>query len=168
MNAHLRTLSRTAGHEVTSPVRETGSSALDRRATWAAPDPSTMVLDASGAPVRSVIGTERSPWPAPDAAMRVEHPPPVLRDGAANAALVEPFHPIDMPDVAAVQRSASTVALSPAASPWPPPTLADAAVVVLSAPPAPKRSGAPRRFAVGLAAAAGVACAAAAAAVALL
>ena len=173
MNAYSRTLQLPAGPAVTSPVRERGASALDDRSMWAPPDPDTMVLDPWGAPpARLVIRTVLAPWPAPDAASRRDMAPPTaLQTGAST--VVEPFHPIDMPDVLAARRVAGAPPPEPV---WAPPTPADAAAAVLTAPPAPvqpaatdvDRSGVRRRLAIGLAAVAGTACAAVAAAVAFL
>lgn len=173
MNAYSRTLHLPGGQTVTSPVRERGASALDDRPTWAPPDPDTMVLDPWGAPpARLVIRTVLAPWPAPDAATRRDMAPPTALQAGAPG-VVEPFHPIDMPDIVAAQR----VAVAPTPGPvWAPPTPADAAAVVLAAPPAPAqraltdvdRSGVRRRLAIGLAAVAGTACAAVAAVVAFL
>ena len=175
MNAYSRTLPLVGGHGVTSPLRELGSSALDRRTPWAAPDPTTMVLDIWGAPAaRSVIRTVYAPWPAPDPSMRVAFAAPVALADVGVSNLVEPVHPIEIPDIIAARKAAwqtSVAARIPVARPLPPPTLADAAVCGV-APPATSvgadRRGATRRLAVGLVAAAGVACAAVAAAVTLL
>ncbi len=169
MNVYSRTLPLAGGNGVAAPVRESGSSALDRRTTWAAPDPSTRVLDPWAAPARhAVIRTDRSPWAAPDPSMRVAFPAPVSGSAVVVSNIVEPFHPIDVPDLA-VARQAALAAPAPSGRPLPPPTLADAAERLVVAPmsvPA-VRSGVRRRLAIGLAAAAGVACAAAAAAVTL-
>jgi hypothetical protein len=175
MNAYSRTLPLVGGHGVTSPLRELGSSALDRRIPWAAPDPATMVLDTWGAPAaRLVIRTVYAPWPAPDPSMRVEFAAPAALTDVGVSNLFEPFHPIEMPDIIAARQAAwptSVAARIPVGRPLPPPTIADAAVYGL-APTATSvgahRRGATRRLAVGLVAAAGVACAAVAAAVTLL
>jgi hypothetical protein len=171
MNAYSRTLPLAGGNGVAVPVRESGSSALDRRSTWTAPDPSTRILDPWGAPAaRAVIRTDRSPWAAPDPSLRVALPAPVSGAVVGVSNIVEPFHPIDVPDlVAARQASFAPPAPVPSSRPLPPPTLADAAERLVVAPvsgPA-DRSGVRRRLAIGLAAVAGVACAAAAAAVTL-
>ena len=175
MNAYSRTLHLPGGQAATSPVavpvRERGASALDDRSMWAPPDPASMVLDPWGAPAaRSVIRTVVAPWPAPDPALRVDMAPPVATP-PVEVDIVEPFHPIDMPDVVAAQRAALAPSVAAPAA-WPPPTIGSAAGARLVAPPqaptAPDRSGVSRRLAIGLAAVAGTACAAVAAAVALL
>jgi hypothetical protein len=171
MNAYSRTLPLVGGNGLAAPVRESGSSALDRRTTWAAPDPSTRVLDPWAAPAgHAVIRTDRSPWAAPDPSMRVALPAPVAGSAVVVSNIVEPFHPIDVPDLAVVRQAAFAAPTpAPRGRPLPPPTLADAAERLVVAPmsvPA-DRSGVRRRLAIGLAAAAGVACAAAAAAVTL-
>ena len=53
MNAYSRTLPLPGATRVGSELREAGSSALDRRTTWAAPDPATMLFDPWGAPAAS-------------------------------------------------------------------------------------------------------------------
>ncbi len=168
MNAYPRTLPLPVGTRVGGELRETGSSALDRRTTWAAPDPSTMVFDPWGAPsARAVIRAVLAPWPAPDASMRVDMAPPVTRVTGVVTNLVEPFHPIEIPDLGAAHQ----VALSDPpvfGQPLPPPTLADAAGSLSAAPAPTDRSGVSHRLAFGLAAAASAVCAAIAAAIALL
>lgn len=178
MNAYPRTLPLVGGNGVTIPVRESGSSALDRRATWPAPDPST-IFDPWAAPApHAVIRTVIAPWPAPDPSMRVELPAPMEVAGMSN--LVEPFHPIELPDLVAARSVAVGVfahaPVVPVGTPLPPPTRADAAERMLPAPDVAivsdvavaDPSGVRRRLAIALAAAAGVACAAVAAAVAIL
>jgi hypothetical protein len=168
MNADSRTLPLAGWAGVTSPLREAGSSALDRRITWSAPDPSTMVIDHWGAPsARAVIRTVHAPWAAPDASMSVNMAPPAPFGGGVVINLVEPFHPIEMPDLAAAQRMAM---FDPpvVGRPLPPPTLADSAQSLAAVFAPADRSGVSHRLAIGLAAAAGVVCAAVAAAVTLL
>ena len=139
-------------------MREAGSSALDRRTTWAAPDPTTMVLDRWGAPASIVAAASSGPWPAPDPSMRVEMAPPT-----ALAFFVEPRHAVQLPDVAAAQRAALAPPTPAVGRPLPPPTLADAAAGPTPMPVVARARDA-RRRAVGIAAAAGAACAAVAAA----
>ena len=168
MNAYSRTLPLPGGTRVGAELREVGSSALDRRTTWAAPDPSTLVLDPWGAPAASaVIRTLHAPWPVPDASMRVDMPPPAAFVGGVVTNLVEPFHPIEMPDLGAAQRVA--IDDDPVfGQPLRPPTLAEAAELLVIAPAPTDRSGVSHRIALGLAAAAGAVCAAVAAAITLL
>ena len=174
MNAYSRTLPLPGARRVGPELREAGSSALDRRATWAAPDPATMLFDPWGAPAASaVIRTVHAPWPAPEASMRRDMPAPAVLAAGVVTNLVEPFHPIDMPDVAAAHRVAvfdPPVAATGGHPSWPPPTIADSAELVWASDPAPQtdRSGVRHRLAFGLVAAAGAVCAAVAAAVALL
>lgn len=129
-----------------------------------------MVLDPWGAPpAHSVIRTIHAPWPAPDPASRVPFRAPAASADAVVSNLVEPFHPIEMPNVAVVDLSfALDASPIPFGRPLPPPTLSDAAAVVVPRPAAADRSGVSRRLAVGVAAVAGIACALAAAAVAFL
>ena len=172
MNAYSRTLPLAGAAGISPALRERGSSALDRRTTWAAPDPASMLFDPWGAPAaHTVIRIVQAPWPAPDASMRVAMAPPASLAGGVVTNIVEPFHPIEMPDLAAAQRVAvfdPPAGLDAGRRPWPPPTLADAAAPIVAAPAPSDRSGVRHRVALGLAAAAGVACAAVAAAVALL
>jgi len=134
-----------------------------------------MVLDASGLPaVHAVVGVVGAPWPAPDPSMRVDRPAPTITTAIGMSNLVEPLHPVDMPDLTAARRAAAgdhtARVVVPVGRPLPPPTLADAAEHVLAGRTAAAggRHGTSRRLVVSLAAAAGVACAAVAAAVALL
>lgn len=183
MNVSTRTLHLPGGQAVTSPVRERpvrerGASALDERSTWGPPDPATRVLEPCGAPaVLAVIRIAHAPWPAPNPAMRIDMAPPVAVTAPVDTGAVEPFHPIDMPDVVAARRAA-VASPAPADQPWPAPTAQEAAAVVLATPPASHpdmlrasdadRTGMSRRVAIGFVAVAGTACAAVAAAVAFL
>ena len=125
-----------------------------------------MLFDPWGAPAASaVIRSVHAPWAAPEAAMRVDMAPPASLIGGMVTNLVEPVHPIEMPDLVAAQRVA--VFDPPAAGrPLPPPVLADSAES-LAAAAATDRSGVSHRLAFGLAAAAGAVCAAVAAAITL-
>lgn len=166
MNAYSRTLPFAGGTGVSSGLREVGSSALDRRTTWAAPDPSTLASDPWSAPTASaVIRAVHAPWPAPIASMRVDLAPPAAHVAGVVTNLVEPFHPIEMPDLAAAQRVA---VFDPpvVGQPFPPPTIAESAES-LAAATATDRSGVSHRLAFGLAAAAGAVCAMVAAAISL-
>ncbi len=159
MNAYSRTLTLPGAGR---PVREHGSSALDRAVTvWSAPDPATRVLDSWGAPTgRAVVRAGVAPWPAPDPDMRFDLHAPELRVLAPIDApvrrveLVEPRHPVPIPDLRAASRDAVA---APAYSSehrqaWPAPKLSDAAFVPTSSP---DHSGISRRLVIGLAVAAG-------------
>ncbi|MFK7920073.1 MAG: hypothetical protein AB8G14_18505 [Ilumatobacter sp.] len=180
MNAYSRTLPLPG---VARPVREVGSSALDRAATtWPAPDPSARVLDTWAAPVgAAVFRVGVAPWPAPDPVMRFDLPAPAAL-GGPRTELIEPTLPVAIPNL----QNASLRAISPIADSFDPlPTIADVAVATEAAaaarttlpPPvladaasiatvdsvqwAPNpvvkdRSGVTTRLVVGLAAAAGV------------
>lgn len=154
-------------HGVARPVRESGSSALDRMTTaWPAPDPSTRVTDAWSAPTGpAVFRTASSPWPAPDPIMRFDLPAPVgLR--SPHVDLIEPVLPVLLPDLVSAGRVAMAPIETELPAPMPvatlpPPVLADAApgspvAALVEARAQADRSGVSTRLVVGLAAAAGV------------
>lgn len=159
MNAYSRTLTLPSA---VRPVREHGSSALDRAVTvWAAPDPATRVLDSWGAPTGPVVvRTGDAVWPTPDPAMRVDLPAPELRVLAPidtpvpRVELIEPRHAVPVPDLQAASRTAVAAPTHDTVQRqvWPAPTLADAAFVATSNP---DHSGISRRLVIGLAVTAG-------------
>lgn len=164
MNAYSRTLPMPG---VARPVRESGSSALDRAATaWPAPDPALRVGGAWSPPTGSaVLRSSPAPWPAPDPVLRFDLPAPAeLREPQIE--LIEPALPVPVPDLVAASLAAIVpIEVEPATPPpvttLPPPVLADAApgsVLAASADTtvASDRSGVAARLVVGLAAAAGV------------
>ena len=82
---------------------EIGSSALDRRAVaWAAPDPSTLVLDPWAAPsaLSRIAGASTGPWPAPLASARI-----AVEARRSVSASIEPLHHTPTPDLAAIARA---------------------------------------------------------------
>lgn len=178
MNTHLRSLPLPGA---VRPVREHGSSALDRIVTpWPAPDSATRVIDCWGAPAGAQLGA--SPWPAPDPVMRFDLPAPDPRrvvtapDGRIPwADLIEPRYAVTAPNLHVASRAAIVAppvtssapnwsAPNSSAPSWPAPTLAAAAPI---APPEPERSSIATRVVVGLAAAAGALVAGAAVFIAL-
>jgi hypothetical protein len=86
MNAYSRMLPRPG---VALPMRESGPSALGRRATpWPAPHPADPVTDLWAAPVGvAVICTGLPPWPAPNAIMRFDLPAPIAVSVVARHAV---------------------------------------------------------------------------------
>jgi len=154
MNASLRTLPQPGAVQ---PVREHGSSALDRvAAAWPAPDPIARIAEAS------TMRTGASAWQAPDPVMRFDLPAPDLEAVGVPidrripwTDLVEPRYVVPVPDLHSASRAAvaapiavarETLPTSPFAAPitppvattapqaWPAPTLADAAPVVAALP----------------------------------
>jgi hypothetical protein len=103
MNATSGTMQLPGATRHTGPLREAGASALDRRrATWAAPDPATIVLDPWRPPQAGnrISSSTISPWPAPLAQHRVGTPV----SQAVPMAMIEPLHAVRVPDVAALAR----------------------------------------------------------------
>lgn len=97
--------------------------------------------------------------------MRVDLAPPAAQLSGVVTNLIEPFHPVEMPDLAVAQHVA--VFDPPVVGrPFPPPTIAESAES-LAAAAATDRSGVGHRLAFGLAAAAGAVCAMVAAAISL-
>ncbi|MDG1265252.1 MAG: hypothetical protein P8O03_02915 [Ilumatobacter sp.] len=167
MDVYPPTLTLAAGSRLSAGLRKVGSSAPDRRTTWAAPDPSTLISDPRIAPTaNAVICAVHARWPAPIASMRVDLVPPAARVAGAETNAGEPFQPVETVALAAPQRSA---VFDPpvVARPFPPPTVEQSAEW-LAVAAATDRSGVTRRLAFGLVAAAGAACAIVATAISLL
>lgn len=166
MNISLRTLPLPGA---VRPVREHGSSALDRAViAWPAPQAEARVLDRWGMPPRPAA--EPLAWSAPDPVMRFDLPAPDLGRAVeptdARADLIEPRYTVTVPDLHSVSRAA--VGQSDESSrihDWPAPTFATAAAPVAVAEP--KRRRISTRAAVGLATAAGALAAGAAVFIAL-
>ncbi len=143
MNTYLRTSPLPVA---VPPVREHGSSALDRVVdAWPAPVAAARVLDRWGMPVDSSVTP--AAWPAPDPVMRFDLPAPTLVRKVASADgfvpwtdLVEPRYEVTPPDL----QSASAAALT-AAPPVVAPAANWAAPMPAAAPASPASQAEPTR-----------------------